>query len=98
MGEENIHVSGDPSPVCKRHQESVLKGIQSYLCLVQTGHVGTGEKNYRMTMNVMKSEYITSFTVMAHETEELWNLLYCFFFNFSYLGKSSLWQPHPKMV
>ena len=48
VGEENIqnvHVSGDPSPVRKRHQESMLKGIQSYFCLVQTGHVGTGEKN-----------------------------------------------------
>ena len=40
VGEGNIRVSGDPSPVCKKHQESVLKGIQSYLCLVQTGHVG----------------------------------------------------------
>jgi len=43
VGEENMHVSGDPSPVRKRHQESVLKGIQSYLCLVQTGHVDTEE-------------------------------------------------------
>jgi len=60
VGEENIHVSGDPSPARKRHQESVLKGIQSYLCLVQTGHVGTGEINYRMTMNMMKSEQKTS--------------------------------------
>jgi hypothetical protein len=33
------YISGDSSPVCKRHLESMLKGIKSYLCLVQTGHV-----------------------------------------------------------
>ena len=31
----------DSSPICKRHLESMLKGIKSYLCLVQTGHVDT---------------------------------------------------------
>ena len=36
---EHIHISGDSSPICKRHLESMLKGIKSYLCLVQTGHV-----------------------------------------------------------
>ena len=35
---EHIHISGDSSPICKRHLESMLKGIKSYLCLVQTGH------------------------------------------------------------
>jgi hypothetical protein len=30
---------GDSSPICKRHLESMLKRIKSYLCLVQTGHV-----------------------------------------------------------
>ena len=33
------YISGDSSPICKRHLESILKGIKSYLCLVQTGHV-----------------------------------------------------------
>jgi hypothetical protein len=33
------YISGDLSPICKRHLESMLKGIKSYLCLVQTGHV-----------------------------------------------------------
>jgi hypothetical protein len=33
------YLSGDSSPICKRHLESMLKGIKSYLCLVQTGHV-----------------------------------------------------------
>ena len=37
---EHIHISGDSSPICKRRLESMLKGIKSYLCLVQTGHVG----------------------------------------------------------
>ena len=36
---EHIHISGGSSPICKRHLESMLKGIKSYLCLVQTGHV-----------------------------------------------------------
>ena len=39
---ENIciyRISGDSSPICKRHLESMLKRIKSYLCLVQTGHV-----------------------------------------------------------
>ena len=36
---EHIHISGDSSPICKRHLQSMLKGIKSYLCLVQTGHV-----------------------------------------------------------
>jgi hypothetical protein len=31
------------SPICKRHPESMLKGIKSYLCLVQTGHVDIEE-------------------------------------------------------
>ena len=35
----HIYISGDSSPICKRHLESMLKGIKSYLCLVQTGHV-----------------------------------------------------------
>jgi hypothetical protein len=35
---EHIHISGDSSPICKRHFVSMLKGIKSYLCLVQTGH------------------------------------------------------------
>jgi hypothetical protein len=34
---------GDSSPICKRHPESMLKGIKSYLCLVQTGHVDIEE-------------------------------------------------------
>jgi hypothetical protein len=33
------YISGDSSLICKRHLESMLKGIKSYLCLVQTGHV-----------------------------------------------------------
>ena len=36
-------ISGDSSPICKRHLESMLKGIKSYLCLVQTGHVDIEE-------------------------------------------------------
>jgi hypothetical protein len=32
------YISGDSSPICKRHLESMLKGIKSYLCLVQTGN------------------------------------------------------------
>ena len=40
---EHIHISGDSSPICKRHLESMLKGIKSYLCLVQTGHVDIKE-------------------------------------------------------
>jgi hypothetical protein len=41
---ENIYnISGDLSPICKRHLESILKGIKSYLCLVQTGHVDIEE-------------------------------------------------------
>jgi hypothetical protein len=35
--------SGNSSPICKRHLESILKGIKSYLCLVQTGHVDIEE-------------------------------------------------------
>ena len=38
---ENIYIyriSGDSSPICKRHLESMLNRIKSYLCLVQTGH------------------------------------------------------------
>jgi hypothetical protein len=31
--------SGRKRDICKRHLESMLKGIKSYLCLVQTGHV-----------------------------------------------------------
>jgi hypothetical protein len=31
------------SSICKRHLESMLKGIKSYLCLVQTGHVDIEE-------------------------------------------------------
>ena len=37
------YISGDSSPICKRHLESMLKGIKSYLCLVQTGHVDIEE-------------------------------------------------------
>ena len=40
---EHIHISGDSSPICKRHLESMLKGIKSYLCLVQTGHADIEE-------------------------------------------------------
>jgi hypothetical protein len=40
---EHIHISGDSSPICKRHLESMLKGIKSYLCLMQTGHVDIEE-------------------------------------------------------
>jgi hypothetical protein len=40
---EHIHISGNSSPICKRHLESILKGIKSYLCLVQTGHVDIEE-------------------------------------------------------
>ena len=36
-------ISGDSSPICKRHLESMLKGIKSYVCLVQTGHVDIEE-------------------------------------------------------
>ena len=43
---EHIHISGDTSPICKRHIESMLKGIKSYLCLVQTGHVDIEEFRY----------------------------------------------------
>ena len=39
---ENIYISGDSSPICKRHLESMLKGIKSYF-LVQTGHVDIEE-------------------------------------------------------
>jgi hypothetical protein len=42
---EHIHISGDSSPICKRHLESMLKGIKSYLYLMQTGHVDI-EKNF----------------------------------------------------
>ena len=37
------YISGDSSPICKRHLESMLKGIKSYLCIVQTGHVDIEE-------------------------------------------------------
>ena len=40
---EHIHISGDSSPICKRHLESMLKEIKSYLFLVQTGHVDIEE-------------------------------------------------------
>jgi hypothetical protein len=40
---EHIHISEDSSPICKRHLESMLKGIKSYLCLMQTGHVDIEE-------------------------------------------------------
>ena len=40
---EHIHISGDSSPISKRHLESMLKEIKSYLCLVQTGHVDIEE-------------------------------------------------------
>jgi hypothetical protein len=40
---EHIHISGDSSPICKRHIESMLKGIKSYLCLVQIDHVDIEE-------------------------------------------------------
>ena len=43
---EHIHISGDSSPICKRYLESMLKGIKSYLCLVQTGHVDIEEFRY----------------------------------------------------
>ena len=38
---EHIHIYqvGDSSPICKRHLESMLKGIKSHLYLVQTSHV-----------------------------------------------------------
>jgi hypothetical protein len=39
---EHIHISGDSSPICKRHLVSMLKGIKSYLCLVQT--FGSGRR------------------------------------------------------
>ena len=39
----NVYISGDSSPICKRHLESMLKGIKSYLCLMQTGHVDIEE-------------------------------------------------------
>ena len=40
---EHVHISGDSSPICKRHLESMLKGIKSYVCLLQTGHVDIEE-------------------------------------------------------
>ena len=40
---EQIHIAGDSSPICKRHIESMLKGIKPYLCLVQIGHVDIEE-------------------------------------------------------
>jgi hypothetical protein len=30
------YISGDSSPICKRHLESILKGIKSYLCLFES--------------------------------------------------------------
>ena len=42
------YISGDTSPICKRHLESMLKGIKSYLCLVQTGH---DENKYNHTIH-----------------------------------------------
>ena len=54
---ENIHISGDSSLICKRHLELMLKGIKSYLCLVQTGHVDIEEfrcgKGKRHTCNIV---------------------------------------------
>ena len=40
---EQTHVLGDSSPIRKRHQESMLIGIKSYLCQLQTCHVDTEE-------------------------------------------------------
>jgi hypothetical protein len=39
----SLDARGDSSPICKRHLESMLKGIKSYMCLVQTGHVDIEE-------------------------------------------------------
>jgi hypothetical protein len=40
---DHIHILGVSSPICKRHLESTLNGIKSYLCLVQTCHVDIEE-------------------------------------------------------
>jgi hypothetical protein len=51
------YISGDSSPICKRHLESMLKGIKSYLCLVQTGHVDVeGNKYFFMYIYIYTSE------------------------------------------
>ena len=58
---EHIHISGDSSPICKRHLESMLKEIKSYLCLVQTGHVDVEE----FPCGMRKGErHINSFRVL----------------------------------
>ena len=58
------YTSGDSSPICKRHLESMLKGIKSYLCLVQTGHVDIEEfwcgRNIVWNMESDQSFWITS--------------------------------------
>ena len=50
---EHIHISGDSSPICKRHLESMLKGIKSYLCLVQTGQVLTWQERGETNKHVI---------------------------------------------
>ena len=70
---EHIHISGDSSPICKSHLESMLKEIKSYLCLVQTGHVDIeefrwGRKGERHTTcnivwNMERSELLNIYPV-----------------------------------
>ena len=62
---ENIYIyQMDSSPICKRHLESMLKGIKSYLCPVQTGHVDIEEfwcrRNIVWNMESDQSFWITS--------------------------------------
>ena len=42
-GTEQTRVLGDSSPIRKGHQESMPKGLKSYLCKLQTGHIDTEE-------------------------------------------------------
>ena len=61
---EHIHISGDSSPIYKRHLESMLKGIKSYLCLVQTGHVYIEEFRCNIVWNM---EWNQSFWITSSE-------------------------------
>jgi hypothetical protein len=65
---EHIHILGDSSPICKRHLESMLKGIKSYLCLVQTGHVDIHVEEFRCGR---KGERHTTIYIQQHLEQTL---------------------------
>ena len=67
-GWERTYISGDSSPICKRHLESMLKGIKSYLCLVQTGHIDVEGILFGTWKGRDQSFWITSSEHIIHIT------------------------------